>query len=176
MNRRGDCLVHGSQWPTGEPRVFGNVYRRHHVPRLNQEFARFKLRIRRSRIERFGVFAGEAIPAGKNVIQYTGERISEREATRRAIRMFAAGKAERIYTIRLNGRSKLDGAVGGSGAEFINHSCDPNLTMRRIRGQIFLYSFRKIRAGEELTVDYGFHCSCPCRCGSSKCRGTMCHV
>jgi len=122
------------------------------------------------------VFAGEAIPARKRVIQYTGERISEREGLRRAVRMLWAGKAARIYTVRLNRRWRIDGSVGGSGAELINHSCDPNLTMRKMRGQIFLYSFKKIRAGEELTVDYDFRCSVPCRCGSSKCRGTMCHL
>jgi uncharacterized protein len=122
------------------------------------------------------VFTEETIPPGKRVIQYTGERISERESMRRATRLFSAGKAERVHSIRLNRRSVLDGLVGGSGAEFINHSCDPNLTMRRLRGQIFLYSFRRIRAREELTVDYGFWCSHPCHCGSSKCRGTMCCV
>jgi SET domain-containing protein len=148
----------------------------HRVPRVNPKLANFKLRIGRSRIERYGVFAGEAIPARKRVIQYTGERISEREGLRRAVRMLWAGKAARIYTVRLNRRWKIDGSVGGSGAELINHSCDPNLTMRKMRGQIFLYSFKKIRAGEELTVDYGFRCSVPCRCGSSKCRGTMCHL
>lgn len=147
-----------------------------HVPRLNSKLACFKLRIRPSRIERFGVFAEEPIPSGKRVIQYTGQRISQHEAMRRAIRAFSEGTAERIYTVGLNQRFKLDGSVGGSGAEFINHSCDPNLTMRRLRGQIILYSFRKIRAGEELTIDYGFRCSCPCRCGSKKCRGTMCHL
>ena len=147
-----------------------------HIPRLNAKSACFKLEIRRSRIERLGVFAKETIPLGKKVIQYTGERISQREAMRRTARMFLSGKAERIYTVQLNRRSKLDGSVGGSGAEFINHSCDPNLTMRKMRGEIFLYSFKKIRAGSELTVDYGFRCSCPCRCGSTKCRGTMCHI
>ena len=147
-----------------------------HVPRLNPKLLYFKLCIGRSRIERYGVFAGEAIPPRKRVIQYTGERISEREAMRRAIKMLRAGMPGRTYTVRLNRLSKLDGSVRGSGAEFINHSCDPNLSMRQIRGQIFLYSFRKIRRGEELTVDYGFRCSCPCRCGSPKCRGTMCHV
>ena len=146
------------------------------VPRIVTKLAKFTLRIGRSRIERYGVFAGEAIPARKRVIEYTGERISEREGLRRAIKMLWAGKAGRIYTVRLNRRWKIDGAVGGSGAELINHSCEPNLTMRKIHGQIFLYSFRKIRAGEELTVDYGFRCSLPCHCGAAKCRGTMCHV
>jgi len=147
-----------------------------HIPRLNPQFVRFKLVIRRSRIERFGVFTEEMIPLGKRVIQYTGERISKREVMRRAARMLSAGKEARVYTVHLNRRWWVDPAVGGSGAEFINHACDPNLTVRRIRGQVFLYSFRKIRAGEELTIDYGFRCSCPCRCGSSKCRGTMCHA
>lgn len=121
------------------------------------------------------MFAQEVIPRGNRVIQYTGERISQREACRRAAHISFARNAGRIYLICLNRRSTLDGAVGGSGAEFINHSCDPNLTMRRLRGQIFLYSFKRIKAGEELTVDYGFRC-CPCRCGSAKCRGTMCHL
>ena len=148
----------------------------HRVPRVNPKLANFKLRIGRSRIERYGVFAAVAIPARKRVIQYTGERISEREGLRRAVKLLWAGKAARIYTVRLNRRWKIDGAVGGSGAELINHSCDPNLTLRKIRGQIFLYSFRKIKAGEELTVNYGFRCSLPCRCGSAKCRGTMCRA
>lgn len=163
---------------TGGPGLFGpaDMPTKPHSPHLNPKLARFKLRIRRSRIERFGVFTEETIPPGKRVIQYTGERISHREAMRRTVKVFLAGKAGRVYTVQLNRRWSLDGSVGGSGAEFINHGCDPNLTMRRIRGQVFLYSFRKIRAGEELTVDYGFRCSHPCRCGSSKCRGTMCHA
>lgn len=146
------------------------------MPRISPNLACFKLGLRPSRIERIGVFAEETIPPGKRVIQYTGERISNREIARRTVRKFLAKKAGRVYVVRLDERSMLDGAVGGSGAEFVNHSCDPNLSMRKIRGQIFLYSFRKIRIGEELTVDYGFHCSCSCRCGSPKCRGTMCHL
>lgn len=146
------------------------------VASINLKLACFKLFIRRSRIERYGVFAAETIPAHKRVIEYTGERISRREDMRRAVRMFLARKAERIYSIRLNRRFVLDASAGGSGAEFINHSCDPNLTVRRSRGRVFLYSFRKITAGEELTVDYGFRCSFPCHCGSSKCRGTMCRI
>jgi len=140
------------------------------VARVNPECSCFQLHIHRSPVDRFGVFAGEMIPAGKRVIQYTGERISNREVTRRTVKQFLAGKAERIYLVRLNRDWNIDGSVGGSGAEFINHSCDP------IRGRIFLYSLRKIRAGEELTADYGFRCACPCHCGSRHCRGTMCHT
>jgi uncharacterized protein len=146
-----------------------------HAAILKPEFANYRLIIRRSRIDRFGVFALETVPPGKRVIEYTGQRISKREFTRRVVTAIWTGKARPTYTVHRDERSVLDGAVGGSGAEFINHSCAPNLTVRRIRGQVFLYSFRRIKAGEELTVNYAFRCACPCRCGSSKCRGTMCH-
>ena len=46
--------------------------------------------------------------------------------------------------------------VGGSGAEYINHSCDPNLKTRKIGQHIFYFSKRPIAAGEELSVDYKF--------------------
>jgi SET domain-containing protein len=135
----------------------------------------FRLAIRRFRIEPDGVFAEETNLPGKRVIQYTGERFSNREVTRRTIRRFIERKAGRVYIVRLNERWLVDGAVGGSGAEFINHSCDPNLSLRTIRRQILLYGFRKIRPGEELTGDYGLRCSCRSHCGSRKRRGTMCH-
>jgi uncharacterized protein len=146
------------------------------VPRVNARFSCFLLHIRRSPVDRFGVFAGEIIPAGKKVIQYTGERITDREVTRRAIKRLLPRKPERVYSIHLKRGWNIDGSVGGSGAQFINHSCDPNLTVRKIRGRIFLYSLRKIRSGAELTADYGFRCACPCHCGSRHCRGTMCHI
>jgi len=138
-------------------------------PAIDPRHTCFRLEIRQSRIHRYGVYAQERIPARRKVIEYTGERISRRETKRR-------GQGRFTYLFTLDNYWTVDGAFGGSGAEIINHSCDPNLTMRRIRGQIFLYSFRKIRAGEELTVDYGFRCCLPCHCGSSNCRGIMCHV
>jgi SET domain-containing protein len=70
----------------------------------------------------------------------------------------------------------LDGAVGGSGAELINHCCEPNLRTRRILGHIFYFSRRRIRRGDELTLDYRFSKKAPqvvCRCGSPSCRGTI---
>ena len=42
-----------------------------HLPRLNTKLACFKLLIRGSRIERFGVFTLETILPGKRVIEYT---------------------------------------------------------------------------------------------------------
>jgi len=144
-------------------------------PRIDPRFAQFRLRVGKSRIERYGVFADTVIPHGKLVIEYTGEKIAAREARRRTLKQFARKQRVRIYWVRLNTRWLIDPTARGSGAEFINHSCDPNLTVRKLRGKVLLYSRKRIRRGQELTVDYGFHCSCPCRCGARNCRGTMCH-
>ena len=72
----------------------------------------------------------------------------------RSRKLFKRGGSKRICIFRLNKFRYIDGAVGGSGAEYINHSCDPNLQARKARGHIFYFSHRQIQPGEELTVDY----------------------
>lgn len=139
-------------------------------PHIDPAYACFRLRLARSRIHRWGVYAGEFIPAGKKVIEYTGERISRRETKRRA------DLSELTYLFTLDAYWTLDGAVGGSGAEYINHSCDPNLVARVLKNHILYMSRRDIRQGEELTVDYHFDKKVEkviCRCGAAKCRGTI---
>jgi len=138
-------------------------------PRIDPQFACFRLRLGRSGIHDRGVYAAERIPAKRKVIEYTGERISRRETRRR-------GLGERTYLFTLDNYWTLDGSVGGSGAELINHSCDPNLYSWIFKGHILYMSKREIRKGEELTVDYHFSDKIeevPCRCGSGLCRGTI---
>ena len=138
--------------------------------------SRFPLCVRRSPIHRFGVFALELIPWRQRVIEYTGERISRKEGDERWRRMRRRGGPECTYSMRLDREQEIDGSVGGSGAEFINHSCQPNLRACRIRGRVFFFSRRTIRAGEELTLDYRFRregARVECLCGSPKCRGTI---
>ena len=80
------------------------------------------------------------------------------------------------YLFTLDDYWTLDGAFGGSGAEIINHSCDPNLRSMNFKGHILYISKRAIRKGEELTVDYRFDKDIervPCRCGAKKCRGVI---
>lgn len=116
------------------------------------------------------MYATENIPRGKKVIEYTGERISRAETKRRAL------ASELTYLFTLDSYWTIDGAVGGSGAEYINHSCDPNLFSCIMKGHILYMSRREIRKGEELTVDYRFEKKVEkvdCRCGSPKCRGTI---
>ena len=137
--------------------------------------ARFALEFRRSKIEGFGVYAKVDIPSRKLVIEYTGEKISEKEADRRYEKE-PRGKAPRHVYFFWLGRSIIDGAVGGSGAEYINHSCEPNLITWETGRRILLVSKRAIRAGEELTYDYRFGADqdqYECKCGSRRCRGTI---
>lgn len=139
-------------------------------PRLDPRYTCFGMKLARSKIHRWGVYSTERIPAGRKVIEYTGERISRRETKRRA------DGTDLIYLFTLDNYWTLDGSVGGSGAEYINHSCDPNLTTRIIRGHILYISDRVIAPGEELTVDYRFDKKVErveCRCGAKTCRGTI---
>ena len=104
------------------------------------------------------------------MIEYTGEKISRRETKRRA------EASDLIYLFTLDSYWTLDGSVGGSGAEFINHSCEPNLVARIVRGHILYMTLRDVQVGEELTVDYHFDKKVErvvCRCGAATCRGTI---
>jgi SET domain-containing protein len=139
------------------------------APIINPKYACFRLRIDRSAIHRWGVYAEESIPAGKKVIEYTGERISRRETKRRS-----DGPLHYMFT--LDKYWTLDGRVGGSGAEYINHSCDPNIYAWVTHGHILYMCKRPIAKGEELTIDYHFAKNVekvPCKCGAKTCRGTI---
>jgi SET domain-containing protein len=139
------------------------------TPRIDPQFARFRLRVAPSAIHRWGVYAEERIPAGRKIIEYTGERISRRETKRRAERPLN-------YLFTLDAYWCIDGSVGGSGAEFINHCCNPNIRAMILKGHILYMSKRDIPRGEELTVDYNFSKDVEkvmCRCGASTCRGTI---
>ncbi len=138
-------------------------------PAIDPRYSCFRLLIRESSIHRMGVYAGERIPARRKVIEYTGERISRRETKRR-------GDGGITYLFTLNSYWTIDGAVGGSGAEIINHSCEPNLDARIVKGHILYISSRVILPDEELTVDYRFDDDASkvrCRCGARTCRGTI---
>lgn len=139
------------------------------MPRIDPQHACFRLRVGKSKIHRWGVYADEDIPANRKVVEYTGERISRKETKIRASRPLN-------YIFTLDKYWSLDGASGGSGAEYINHSCQPNVVARILKGHILYYSKRGIQKGEELTVDYHFAKDVErvaCACGAEKCRGTI---
>src|SRR5579883_840500 len=139
------------------------------IPRIDPRHACFKMRVARSGIHGWGVYAAERIPARRKVIEYTGELISRRETKRR-------GQGNITYLFTLDDYWTIDGAVGGSGAEIINHSCEPNLYSCILRRHILYMSKREILPGEELTIDYRFSDKVDkvrCRCGAKNCRGVI---
>lgn len=139
------------------------------APQINPDKACFQLEIRRSKIHRYGVYAAQRIPANRKVIEYTGERLNRVQACKRA-------EGEYTYLFAIDSYWTLDGAVGGSGAEIINHCCEPNLVSRVMKGHILYMSLRTIQPGEELTIDYNFETNTGrdvCRCGAKNCRGVI---
>ena len=138
-------------------------------PEINPKYACFKMRVSPSPIHRWGVYAEEHIPKGRKIIEYTGEKISRRETKIRAEREFN-------YLFTLDSYWTVDGSVGGSGAEYINHCCDPNVESRIVRGHILYFSLRDIEPGEEMTLDYRFGADVEkhhCACGVNACRGMI---
>ena len=139
-------------------------------PAVNPKYAKFKLDVAQSKIHRWGLYAGEPIPRNRKVIEYTGEKINRRETKRRA------DAAEFNYLFTLDPYWTIDGSVGGSGAEFINHCCEPNLEARIVSAHILYFTLRDIKAGEELSIDYRFSPDVEtyvCKCGVPACRGTI---
>ena len=127
------------------------------------------LTIGKSPINGKGCFAIAPFKRGRKIAEYTGERISDREAKRRAHRA-------KLRICAIDSRWSIDGSRGGNGTHYINHSCQPNSYMKILYGHILFYALRDIRPGEEITIDYEetLHSDKKrCRCGASTCRGTI---
>jgi uncharacterized protein len=121
-----------------------------------------------SQIHGRGGFAKAAIGKGTCIVEYVGERISKSESVRRC-------EKNNEYIFSLNEEEDLDGNVAWNPARFLNHSCEPNCEAELDDGRIWIIATRDIRAGEEITFNYGYdlvdYRDYPCRCGSPNCVG-----
>ncbi|MCK7594064.1 SET domain-containing protein [Pseudomarimonas salicorniae] len=150
--------------------------------------AKKKLIARSSPIHGNGVFAACDLPAGVKLVEYKGKRISHDKADR----LYAGGSdTGHTFLFTLNEDWIIDANVDGNKARWINHSCDPNCQAvlyedekgRRKKDRVIIESLREIKAGEELSYDYGITLEerhtprlkkiWACRCGSPRCTGTM---
>jgi uncharacterized protein len=134
--------------------------------------------VRESSIHNRGVFAAADIPADVPILEYIGERITKKESQRRGLELIEKAKQTgeaAVYIFTLNSRYDLDGAKENNPARYINHSCDPNCQAFIEKGRVMIYSKRAIKAGEELSYNYGFELDTwedhPCRCGTDRCMG-----
>ncbi len=96
-----------------------------------------------------GLFAAQAIPDRKLIVEYTGRRIPTREA--QEIDRRRANK----YLFEIDRRWTIDGSARTNIARYVNHSCDPNAEAESNRGRLMYRAIRPIAEGEEITLDYG---------------------
>jgi SET domain-containing protein len=149
--------------PRPAPRKFDRDARRKHSGPAH-------LVIRPSKIDSEGCHATAPIKKGAVVVEYTGPRITIKQA-------------DALYddhpSTYLFGLSDGKHVIDGEGvAAFINHSCDPNCEADEIKGRVWITAIRDIEAGEELTYDYNLYDGelgdpSPCSCGAPNCRGSM---
>ena len=150
--------------------------------------ARSKIHVRHSKIHGNGMFAATDIAADTRLIEYKGRVMTHRQAD-----ALYDGSSETGHTFlfTLNEKYIIDANVDGNDARWINHGCDPNCVAvleehaggNRRKDRVFIESRRAIKAGEELTYNYGIvleerqtprlKAIWACRCGSPKCTGTM---
>ena len=125
--------------------------------------------IRSSSIHAAGCYTTAPIAKNVKVVEYTGPRITKKEADRR----FQDSKITYLFGVGDGSR-----VINGHGmAMFINHSCDPNCETEELNGHVWVMSLRTIAPGEELTYDYnlydGDEDDAACYCGAPTCRQTM---
>jgi uncharacterized protein len=139
------------------------------------------IEVRRSKIQGRGVFARRRIRKGQQIIEYTGEHVTEAVADARYDD--DAMEHHRTYLFLVAKDDLIDAARKGNEARFINHSCAPNCQAVQDGKRIFIEAIRNIQPGVELTYDYhivrdgrpraSWKKLYACWCGAPTCRGTM---
>ena len=129
-------------------------------------------KIKKSKIDKNGLYASCNIQKGTRIIEYKGKIITRKQAEESP--KFDNEKA--IYLFNLNKRYVLDGDFKFNVARLINHSCEPNCEVTGFGHKIWVYALKNIKKGDELSYDYGFsfdkdYKNYPCKCGSKKCIG-----
>lgn len=124
-----------------------------------------KVEVRKSGINKKGMFAKELINKGEIVYIKGGHIITREELFSSSVINSYLPISDQYYI----------GALSAEEEEAIklynNHSCEPNCGMH---GEITFVAIRNILPGEELTIDYAFidneEYSFECHCGSVYCR------
>lgn len=138
-----------------------------------------KIEVRRSPVHGNGVFAAERIPAGTFVCEYRGERISRKEAERRAEARSRENPNAPIFIFEIDENFCIDATdtTTDNPARFVNHSCEENCeaAWNARERRLEIRTLREVAPGEELSFDYGFGLvgffEHPCRCGKKNCAG-----
>ena len=140
-----------------------------------------RIQVRRSGVHGKGVFALQALKRGEMIIEYIGEVISWDEALDR--HPHDPSQPDHTFYFHIDDGRVIDASRRGNAARWFNHSCAPNCEADEVRGRVFIKALRSIKAGEELTYNYGLTIDerytpslkkrFACHCGARECRGTM---
>jgi hypothetical protein len=121
---------------------------RHKHPHVHP-MTSFPFRVGRS-YTGLGLFATEPIAKGKRIVEYTGPRLTNKEAE-----AIEEGQRGARYLFEVNTRWTIDGSPRSNIARYANHSCRPNADPDIVRGRIFIKSIKNIKPGDEITYNYG---------------------
>ena len=129
--------------------------------------------VKKSNIDKRGLYASKNIKAGEKIIEYVGKLISKKETESNP----KFDNERDIYLFNLNEKWDLDGDYHWNTARLINHSCNPNCEVEGKGLKLWISAIKDIKKGEELSYDYGFSYSKEdldnfiCKCGSKNCCG-----
>jgi hypothetical protein len=96
-----------------------------------------------------GLFATEEFRKRAFIIEYTGRLISNERAA------YLDSRRANKYLFELNSRWTIDGSTRRNLARYVNHSCKPNAEAELERGRMVFRACKRIKPGEEITIDYG---------------------
>lgn len=106
-----------------------------------------------------GIFTEVDISKDTVIMKILGEEIDESECIRRE------NEENNVYIFYKDDNTYID-TINSDKIKFINHNCDCNCYIDEDKdGTLILVAIRDIKAGEELTIDYGYDdiydaCSC----------------
>ena len=129
--------------------------------KLNKDLEQFVF-VKNSSLHGKGIFTSVDIPKNKITMPIIGEVISGDECERRE-------EEENNVYIFWNGDTYIDTAMTEK-IKYINHNCNFNCdVIERDENSLSLIAYRNIKAGEELTIDYGYEEIYEnCKCGKCK--------
>ncbi|MGE0061969.1 MAG: SET domain-containing protein [Xanthobacteraceae bacterium] len=105
-------------------------------------------RVGRSRTG-LGLFATRDIARDTDIVEYKGRRIETTKA--KELEWVRPNR----YLFEINSRWTIDGASRRNLARYVNHACRPNAEAVLTGGRMVYRATKRIREGDEITVDYG---------------------
>lgn len=91
-----------------------------------------------------GLFATKDFKKGERIIEYIGNRVPTGD-----------DGPVNLYIFNVNKKIDIDGSPRWNTARYANHSCVPNAEAVNENNRIFIEAIKSIKAGEEITYDYG---------------------